>query len=185
MNFTINTITTGNEDTKNTGTSTGIYQEYLGSLQQAVGTSSNTTTTIGTAISGLLIGGLDSGDINSGGLQNGIPNGISSGASTTTTIIPTTWIYPISPNDSQGTIGPIIYPQFPPVIFPPMAPMPVDFENLPEGIHDIKGGKLIIKKVEFKDEAEAIAQELGKTPTIDKDLKDEMERKAASEEREV
>lgn len=89
---------------------------------------------------------------------------------------------------------PYIGEVFPDTMVPSYPPIgtftvPLDLDNLPEGVHDIKGGKVIIKKIKVDDKElkEALERELGHEPEPEEmaKLKDELEGLAASEEREV
>lgn len=128
-----------------------------------------------------------------GGLNTSVP--LTSNGSWQYTI-PNTW----SPNlpyigDLPSNNGwPVINP-------PPFAPAPIvypltgtikiipDLELLEEGVHDIKGGKVIIKKIKITEEQieEALEEEIGHKPTDEekKQLHQDLEQIAASEEREV
>jgi len=68
-------------------------------------------------------------------------------------------------------------------------PVKPDLEQLEEGVHDIKGGKVIIKKIKITEEQldEALEEVVGHEPTdIEKQqLRDELELIATGEEREV
>ncbi len=85
---------------------------------------------------------------------------------------------------------------------PPFVPLPVvfpaqtgilkiipDLELLEEGVHDIKGGKVIIKKILITEEQieEALEEKIGHKPTDEEKQKlhEDLEQIAASEEREV
>ena len=71
----------------------------------------------------------------------------------------------------------------------PPAPAPIDLDSLEEGIHDIKGGKIIIKKIKVTEEEldAALEETLGHEPSPEEKsaLREELEKIAASEEREI
>ena len=75
-----------------------------------------------------------------------------------------------------------------PTVYPPIKIIP-DLESLEEGVHDIPGGKVIIKKIKVTEEEleKAIEDTLG--PEVSEEekakVKQELEDMAASEEREV
>lgn len=78
-------------------------------------------------------------------------------------------------------------------IFPPMQPQPFkivpDLESLEEGVHDIPGGKVIIKKIKITEKQldDAIEETLGHEAPPEEKAKvlKEIEELIASEEREV
>lgn len=114
------------------------------------------------------------------------------------------WQYTI-PNDNTWNpnmpyIGDIPFTNGWPISNPPFAPVPAlpltgtikivpDLELLEEGVHDIKGGKVIIKKIKITEEQieEALEEEIGHKPTDEEKQKlhQDLEQIAASEEREV
>jgi hypothetical protein len=78
------------------------------------------------------------------------------------------------------------------IVFPPQTgtiKIVPDLEQLEEGVHDIKGGKVIIKKIKITEEqlATALEEELGHSasPEEKQKLHEDLEAIAASEERDV
>lgn len=96
---------------------------------------------------------------------------------------------PFSPFSPGGY--PVNPPPFAPAVFPSTGQIKIvpDLEQLEEGVHDIKGGKIIIKKIKITEEQieTALEEELGHKPTDEEKqkLKEDLEALSASEERDV
>jgi|SRR5665213_223418 len=73
--------------------------------------------------------------------------------------------------------------------FPPLVPLPgpPDLDSLEEGVHPIKGGKIIIKKIMVDDSEmdEALREAFAAEEEANKELHEELEEMSASEERAV
>lgn len=73
--------------------------------------------------------------------------------------------------------------------FPPLTPALLDLDSLEEGIYDIKGGKIIIKKIKVTEEEleDAIQEVLGPDATEEEKIatQHELEELSVSEERYV
>lgn len=102
------------------------------------------------------------------------------------------WITPnIMPNHLPYMGDPIYNTPAIPNLPPQYIPFTIkpDLEQLEEGVHDIKGGKIIIKKIMVTEEQldKALEEELGHEPDANEkaELRKELEELSASEEREI
>jgi hypothetical protein len=91
------------------------------------------------------------------------------------------YVGPFKMADYQGPFN--VGPLYPPILMIP------DLDLLEEGVHDIKGGKIIIKKIKVTEAQldEALSEELGHDASDAEKAKfhEELSEIAASEEREV
>lgn len=123
----------------------------------------------------------------SGNTVTGVQNSQWSGNGTWTfpTVFPAggqVWPVPTQPFLGGGTLGGLNTPY-------QYIPLPPDLSQLEEGVHDIPGGKIIIKKIKVTEEQldAAIQETLGHdaTPEEKSQIMKEVEELAASEEREI
>lgn len=126
---------------------------------------------------------------------------------TTQTLPDTGFVYVGDPLPNTGTFtipgtntipGTLIYPPInvdpPPFTFAPQPnpliwPIPIDYEKLEEGVHEIKGGKVIIKKIKVDDLEldRVLAEELKHEPTEEekRQLREELHHLSEIEDREI
>lgn len=124
----------------------------------------------------------------SGNTVTGVQNSQWSGNGTWTfpTVFPAggqVWPVPTQPFLGGGTLGGGLNTPY------QYIPLPPDLSQLEEGVHDIPGGKIIIKKIKVTEEQldAAIQETLGHdaTPEEKSQIMKEVEELAASEEREI